>query len=519
MSLTRSYLLVPALAFTVTAAQGATIQVDAANCPGPGDGSVGDPYCSIQTAIDNSVDTDEILVAPGTYFETINFLGKAIWLHSSDGAEVTIIDAQQTGSVATCDSDEGPDTVLEGFTITGGTGTDPGDGFPRGGGIMNFGTSPTVTNCMFLENSADFGSGMFNFESSSPAVTNCTFTANTADFFGGGMYNNLNSNPTVTNCTFRGNSANFGGGMFNFDGSSPTVTSCTFTGNTAAFDGGGIYTSDGDSLTVTNCTFSENTGSDGGGISNGFSTATVTNCTFVGNTACCSGGGMSNFISSTTVTNCTFSGNSANVGGGTRNQRGSTTVTNCTFSGNSANFFGGGMENFETIDVIVTNCILWDNAPDQIIDGLNSENTVWYSDVQGGWLGLGSNNIDADPMFVDPDNGDYRLLPGSPCIDAGDNTAVPVGVTTDLDGNPRFVDDPYIVDTGNGVPPVVDMGAYELCLWDCGGDHDGNVGIVDFLALLAQWNQVGTTCDFGLGAAGVGFNEFVDLLANWGACP
>ncbi len=139
--------------------------------------------------------------------------------------------------------------------------------------------------------------------------------------------------------------------------------------------------------------------------------------------------------------------------------------------------------------------------------------------MQGGWSGAGEANIDADPMFVDPDNGDYRLLPGSPCIDAADNTAVPVGVITDLDGNPRFVDDPYIVDTGNGDAPNVDMGAYELCLWDCGGDHDGNVGIVDFLGLLSQWDQVGTTCDFGLGDPGVGINEFLDVLANWGPCP
>ncbi len=72
------------------------------------EGTQVDPYCSIQTAIDSAVDTDEIVVAPGTYFETINFLGKAIWLHSSDGPEVTIIDAQQSGSVVTCQGGEGP---------------------------------------------------------------------------------------------------------------------------------------------------------------------------------------------------------------------------------------------------------------------------------------------------------------------------------------------------------------------------------------------------------------------------
>ena len=70
------------------------------------------------------------------------------------------------------------------------------------------------------------------------------------------------------------------------------------------------------------------------------------------------------------------------------------------------------------------------------------------------------------------------------------------GVLRDLDGNPRFVDDPDTADCPQmpgacGTPPVVDMGAYELqpppCPWDCGGDNDGTVGIVDFLALLAAW--------------------------------
>ena len=146
--------------------------VDAANCPGPGNGSELDPYCSIQTAIDNAVDTDEIVVAPGTYFEAINFLGKAITLWSSDGPEVTTIDGTGNFHVVQCVSGEGPNTILDGFTITGGNanGTSPDN---AGGGMLNFSSSPTVTNCTFTGNtSGSAGGGMYNFFMSSPTVTN-----------------------------------------------------------------------------------------------------------------------------------------------------------------------------------------------------------------------------------------------------------------------------------------------------------------------------------------------------------
>ena len=61
------------------------------------------------------------------------------------------------------------------------------------------------------------------------------------------------------------------------------------------------------------------------------------------------------------------------------------------------------------------------------------------------------------------------------------------------------------------------MGAYELqlCAWDCGGDNDDDVGITDFLALLAQWGGPGS-CDFD--GLGVGISDFLALLANWGPC-
>ncbi len=105
---------------------------------------------------------------------------------------------------------------------------------------------------------------------------------------------------------------------------------------------------------------------------------------------------------------------------------------------------------------MAANCIVWGNSEDQIA-GLGS---VSWSNVQNGYPGEG--NIDADPRFVDPANGDYRLGDGSPCIDAGNNSLVPPESEFDLDGNPRFVNDLGMPDMGEGTAPIVDMGCYEF---------------------------------------------------------
>jgi len=115
----------------------------------------------------------------------------------------------------------------------------------------------------------------------------------------------------------------------------------------------------------------------------------------------------------------------------------------------------------------------------------------------------GVGNIGGDPLFKDADGPDdipgteddnLRLSYGSPCIAAGDNTAVPAGVTRDVEGALRFVDDLVMADTGNGTPPIVDMGAYE---YSCGGperpypvmdfNHDCIVDFIDFAFFAKDW--------------------------------
>ena len=469
-------------------------------------------FPTIQEAIDAAMDGDEVEVHPGTYNETINFLGKAITVRSSDAPDVTTIDATGLGqvSVVTCNSGEGPNTVLDGFTVTGG-----------GPGMLNLNSSPTVTNCTFSGNGAGVGGGMYN-SNSSPMVTNCTFSGNGA-FVGGGMYND-GSSPTVTNCTFSGNTASaffggggVGGGMYNLN-SSPTVTNCTFSGNLAVGDAG--------------------VGGGGGGMFNFTSNPSVTNCTFSGNVADFDGGGMSNIQSSSpTVTNCTFSGNTAGFdGGGMYNiQSSSPTVTNCTFTGNTAGFDGGGLYNEEFSSPTVTNCILWGDTNGEI--GGDPAN-VNYSCIQGGYAGTG--NIDADPLFVAPGIGDFRLSSGSPAIDAGNNWGVPIDANdydedgilcelfpVDLDGNARFNADEADFDPGCGVPVVVDMGAYEyqfdpadqVTFADLNGD--GAVGVKDLLGLLGSWGPCAKGCclaDLDLDG-NVGVKDLLILLGVWGPCP
>ncbi|MBN2059208.1 MAG: right-handed parallel beta-helix repeat-containing protein [Deltaproteobacteria bacterium] len=418
----------PFILYSEKVAAATTYYIDDDGCPGQGAGTMGDPFCSIQDGINAAVSGDTVLVAAGTYYENITM--KSGVVIQGEGQDVTTIDGGENASVVTAFSVNSA-AKLDGFTITNG-------------------------------NSGN-GGGIYNWFFSSPIVTNCTFSGNSATSYGGGIYN-FNSSPTVTNCTFSGNTAgDSGGGIYNHN-SSPTVTNCTFSGNLASFFGGGIYNNNS-SPTITNCTFSENSVAStyyqetkgGGGMHNEYSSPTVTNCTFSGNSTFFNGGGMANINSFPTVTNCTFSGNSAYYyGGGIYNSYSSPTVTNCTFFGNTA--IGGVMYNENSSSPTLTNSILWGNDPEGIFNSVSSTASVTYSDIQGGYTGTG--NINADPMFVDQGNGGLHLQQDSPCIDAGDNSA-PSLPTTDFDGDDRKIDDPKVADTGNGTPPIVDMGMDE----------------------------------------------------------
>jgi len=195
--------------------------------------------------------------------------------------------------------------------------------------------------------------------------------------------------------------------------------------------GGGIY-NDGSNLTIANCiVYFNQCIYDGGGIFNlgvGHSNNTITpsfpvivNCLILDNIAR-SGGGIYNAVSDAIITNCTFTGNSAT---------------------DTANGGGGGIvDRFS--NAVITNCILWGDTDRQFNAEIWIEKsgltTVNHCDVQGVLLNNITQNggFSTDPLFIDPDNGDYRLQPGSPCIDAADDTALPAAFTTDANGDPRL---------------------------------------------------------------------------------
>ncbi|MCZ6654055.1 MAG: hypothetical protein O7D91_13645 [Planctomycetota bacterium] len=270
------------------------------------------------------------------------------------------------------------------------------------------------------------------------------------------------------------------------EGNDSVLLGFTVTNASTGSLGGGIRCS-GSDATIAHCVITNNSAEIGGGIGCSSSSPIVINSIIQDNFALVGGGLWLTGESNPTITNCLISGNSVTFSGGGISTSGSPTIVNCTIVDNTASQRGGGIQ-FSGNGAMI-NCILWGNqaseGPQISLVGLGPL-AVQYSDVEGGesevfvqpgpGLEWGPGNIDLDPQFVDPASEHYHPLPGSPCIDAGDNTAVPPYVTTDLEANPRFVDDPDTPDTGkpDGVNPLVDMGAYEFGPRDLCADDNGD---------------------------------------------
>jgi predicted outer membrane repeat protein len=461
------------LIFTCGIAFGATWYVDVA---GSGSGTSWKDAGTLQGAIDAATDGDEIWIKAGLYAlaATIN-VDKAVALYGGFAGHESKKDKRDSEiNVTTIDGQNmvlcfyvTADAIFDGLVITRGY-VDGYSDYPWcGGGICSIG-DPTIANCSFIGNSAGID--------------------------GGGIHSL--GNATITNCSFIGNRGSRGGGIYSIGDS--TIIDCSFSGNYSDSQGGGIFSRG--NATITDCSFIGNEGSDGGGGIMSYDKATITNCSFIGNSAVFELGGGINSSGNVTIAGCSFSGNWAWYGGGIGSY-GDATIASCSLSGNWAWYSGGGIgfwagnatatitnsslsgnwaywtggggiTFFGVEDATITNSILWGNdswaegEEPQIYDPSFSS-TVAYSNIdQDGYEGS-NGNIRQDPLFVDPgywdDNGtpeiwwddiwvdgDYHLTLGSPCIDAGTETA-PALPLFDFEGDPRIF---------AGLPP--DMGADEF---------------------------------------------------------
>ena len=356
----------------------------------------------------------------------------------------------------------------------------------NGGGLSFFNVDgPTVTNVIVRNNSALMQGGGINVYSSSVDMSNVeihdnfcvgTYYQGMDDFgHGGGLFLNETSGNFDEIKIYSNSAAMHGGGIWSSFSSDWTITNSDVSDNYAPGAGGGLAFWDnnaGSSAVFENVTVNNNTSQGDGGAAFGFnSNPAFENCTFNSNTSGFRGGGAYfNGGSYLEFQNCEIIGNSANIGGGfmiegeasfwmnktlvvgnTANQSvgaiglgssGVKWITNSTISGNDGPNAGGVQ--IWNGDVGVINSILWNNTPanDYMNVGGGSALAI-YSTIGGGWDGDG--NLDSDPLFNDPDNGDFTLSQDSPCRDAG---------IADWDGD--GVED---VTDYNGSAP--DMGAFE----------------------------------------------------------
>jgi len=306
-----------------------------------------------------------------------------------------------------------------------------------GGGIYLYDCNPKIIQCEILNNKAHkenpgasyFGGGgicceLSNFEIEQSSISgNMTYTADSHRGDGGGLYIGMWSSPYIKNCKFIGNSA----GLYDGDGY------------------GGAICIDGSIYASHHCN------------------PCIFGCLFYGNIAFAwSHGGGAIFIN--------------HPGAGTTNAL----ILNCTFSENYTESGSGGsvysLLTGEDHLLRIRNSILWSdyNTDTQIEFQDPASISVDYSNVQGGWTGAGSNNMNVDPSYVDGYISNFKIAGhlkcDSPCIDAGNDAYLSVDQKTGTDFdydynniNPAYPGDPRIM---QGLYPnstkTVDMGADEF---------------------------------------------------------
>ncbi len=379
-----------------------------------------------------------------------------------------------------------------------------------GGGILcNQGAAPRIVDCTIAHNIAKGdGAGVGCYWESTPHILRCFISDNFAWRVGGGVICSDGSAPTIEQCLItRNRTLDSGAGLYATTYASPTVIRSTISNNYAVRDGAGVLVKSDSTISLQECTISCNTTENNGGgvylLDN--ASAELTRCAVSYNTARNSGAGIYAYNSSPVVLYSMISGNSAGYyGGGVYCEwQSSPQVLNSLIVDNTAQRYGGGMYIYRECTPTITNCTFaFNTAPNQgggiytygsspsvsnTIVAFNTSGifrsggspTLRYNCVYGNtaynYKGVtdptGTNgNISVNPRLTGH-NG--HLLPGSPCINAGENGAASSG-WLDIDGESRIVGervdigaDEFVPPTANGMvvfsdyngmlPPVLDM--------------------------------------------------------------
>jgi len=386
---------------------------------------VPDHFPQIQEAIEVAVPGDVVQVRPGLYVENLNFLGKDIVVESMQGAAFTVIDAGGGpgdsdggdfscciasptgapgcqddeceamvcevdpfccdvawdgvcadlardicggcgGSVVTFIGSEGPDAVLRGFTLRGGTGT--ADFFwARGGGIYCAGgASPTIEDNVITDNHVTTdGGGIYVGSGAAPTFIDTVVSANSTDWYNGGGLYATGATLTFTGCTFTGNSSDdMGGGML-LQSCTVSIVDCTFNDNVAVGDDGGGLKIEGGFTEIRDSTFSGNSSNDRGGGLDAGGDVILENNVFSGNVTRNDGGGFAiNDGGAITIIGNTISGNTATIGhgGGIKVNGGPVTIIGNTITDNWCRTEGGGLLLTGAIERITDNTVSYNFA-------------------------------------------------------------------------------------------------------------------------------------------------------------
>jgi parallel beta-helix repeat protein len=399
-----------------------------------------DQYTSIQSAIDVSNMGDTIIVAPGTYYETIDYKGKGITIKSSQGAEKTIIDANNIDAAVKCINGEDSGAVLRGFSVTNGFAM-------NGGGIYISGaSSPTIIDCIVFNNQAQKeGGGIAAAYSSMPMIIDCEIKQNTARN-GAGIACLNSSSASFRNTSIIENQAlKNGGGVYVYYGSLPDIQSCDISNNMAQSRGGGVY-GFGAAPKLVASHVNHNTAENGGGIMLHDALFPLIEETMIRENTATTGGALYLLdTSSPEIQNSLIADNQATYGGGLYVREVSTALINySTFANNRAYSEGAGIYGSDVTEFTFRNGILWQDG-NEIVLGESDVPIVEFSNVrqlEGIFSGVG--NINQDPIFAGPK--DYHLGLGSPCKNMGNAIHAPA---RDIAGVKRPV--------GSGF----DIGAYE----------------------------------------------------------